>query len=185
MFSLVLSPVFLFFFFYLPPPYYIYVFSLPQLDPPIAPLSDIVASCSGLEKEDDTALHRLLREARVRIEGSYQREIEFRALRNKFVVQWNYGGVTRGSQPEAAAWLYVRVTIPGVGIIVEMRAPPDYPQQYTDVMLTQVVGVMGWTKNELKELENMARSCEGNTVTSVVEHIEKAIKATKIPTDVA
>ena len=154
------------------------------LRPNVAPLSDVVASCQTLS-DNEAALRRLLREARVRISGVAKREIEFAALKKKYVLQWNYGGNTKNSLPEAAAWLYVRVTIPGVGVVVEMRTPPDYSQEFTDVRLTQVVGVMGWTKKELQKLEQIAHESDSSTVTEMVETIDEAIKATTVPVDFA
>ena len=133
-----------------------------------------------------SALLRLIRESRVRIGGSAKRDLEIAALRKKYVVQWNYGGKTKNSVPEAAAWLYVRVTIPGVGIVVEMRAPPDYPQIYTEVKCTQVVGVMGWTNKQLNTLKSVAcNSGMVTTVTAMVQNIEEAIKSTTVPVDVS
>ena len=151
----------------------------------MAPLSDIVASCAALD-DNGSALLRLVRGSRVRIGGAAKRDVEFSALKKKYVVQWNYGGKTKNSEPEAAAWMYVRVTIPGVGIVVEMRAPPDYPQMYTDVKLTQVVGVMGWSKKELSNLKTVGcNSGIATTVTEMVENIEEAIKSSALPVDVA
>ena len=155
---------------------------LVQLVPPVAPLSDVVASCAMLE-DNGSALLRLVREARVRIGGAAKRCEEFAALKQKYVVQWNYGGKTRQAVPEASAWLYVRVTIPGVGIVVEMRAPPDYPQPYTDVTVTQVVGVMGWTNLQLKHLKTMGSQSGATTVSMMVENIEEAIKTSELPVD--
>ena len=146
-----------------------------KLEPPLAPMSDIVAAASreqnsNLNVSFNSTLMCLIREARVRINGAAQRKAEFETLKKKYVVQWNFGGNTRNSEPAASAWLYVRATIPG-GIVVEMRTAPDYPQPYTRIDVVQVCGIMGWSRDDEKRLLEHARSLNLNSVTKMVDSI--------------
>jgi hypothetical protein len=143
-------------------------------------MSDVVAAtkrerrATGSHSNFNSTLMCLIREARVRISGAAQRKAEFEALQNRFVVQWNFGGKTRNSEPAASAWLYVRVTIPG-GIVVEMRTAPDYPQQYTRIDVVQVCGVMGWSREDEMRLQTYARSLNLNSISLMVDSIAKQL----------
>lgn len=151
------------------------LFNSLKLEPPLAPMSDIVAVASSehnssLNSNFNSTLMCLIREARVRISGAAQRKAEFEALKKKYVVQWNFGGNTRNSEPAASAWLYVRATIPG-GIVVEMRTAPDYPKPYTRIDVVQVCGIMGWSHDDEKRLLEHAKSLNLNSVTEMVDSI--------------
>lgn len=142
-------------------------------------MSDVVAGAThkieeGHIENNGATLLQLIREARVRINGAAKRKAEFSSLRRTYVVQWNFGGKTRNSEPAAAAWLYVRVTVPG-GIIVEMRVAPDYPQPYTRVDVVQVCGVMGWKHEDEQHLESFAKSLNLNSISGLVRRIDDAV----------
>ena len=152
-----------------------------QLDPPVAPMSDVVAATkserqiAGADNCFNSTLMCLIREARVRINGASERKAEFDALQKKYVVQWNFGGKTRKSEPAASAWLYVRATIPG-GLVVEMRTAPDYPQPYTRIDVVQVCGVMGWNREDELNLQAYAQSLNLNSISAMVDSIADRVQ---------
>ena len=135
---------------------------------------------AGHVSDNSRVLLRLIREARVRIDGALRRAVEIKELKRKYVVQWNFGGKTRNSPPAASAWLYVRCTIPG-GVVVEMRVAPDYPQPYTRVRVVQVVGVMGWSRQDEKALEAIAQSVQTTSVATMMARIDAAVRAKSPP----
>jgi hypothetical protein len=152
-----------------------------ELDPPLAPISDVVAATkserqtAGGDNYFHSTLMCLIREARARISGAARRKAEFDALQKRYIVQWNFGGKTRNSEPAASAWLYVRVTIPG-GIVVEMRTAPDYPQPYTRIDVVQVCGVMGWNREDEIRLQTYAQSLNLSSISTMVDLIAKQLR---------
>jgi predicted nucleic acid-binding Zn-ribbon protein len=140
-----------------------------EIEPADIPVEDILLGAQSLSETGDIAY--LIREVRVRLRAKRERLKEVEALKQHYpAVRTQYKGSKES--PMLFHTLIAHVTL-REGIVVVLEMDPDYPQPYAKPDLVELVGVMGWSDEEMLEIAQEVRSKSFNTVGKIVDLVQK------------
>ena len=166
-----------------------------ELIPADIPIDDILSASKSLSINSSSSVTKndsikmLIREIRMRLQAKRKRESEIMELKQLYPAvrivfkkdsyKSNSNAKNRRTletkSTSAAQFLNVHVTIPNA-IVVCLEVDADYPLPYTRPYITELVGVMGWSDDEIRSITEKVRSAKKKSMKDILVFVENLAK---------